>query len=53
MTVEMKVRKFNKRMTLHLDIVVTREYKFRKWVAIRLMRLAAWVLDCNIEVHSQ
>ena len=41
-------KKFNKLMTLQVKI--TTEYKIRRKIAILLLRLAAWVLDANVEV---
>ena len=41
-------KKFNKQITLQVKI--TTEFKIRRKIAILLLRLAAWVLDANVEV---
>jgi hypothetical protein len=37
--------------TLHatIDVRLTREFYLRTWLGCQLIRLAAWVLGCNVE----
>lgn len=39
-----------KRVTLEVRIKITRQFRFRIWLAVRLVRLTAWVLGCNVRV---
>ena len=39
-------------VTMHVTIVETREFRLRTWIAKQLLRLAAWVLGCGIEVNT-
>lgn len=50
--VSYKFNGFHKQM--HMDVIIrmTRRFRIRKWLAIRLIRMAAWLLDCNIEVNA-
>lgn len=43
------MRYFNMMVTLRR----ARELNFRFWLAQRLIRLAAWVLNCNIEIEER
>lgn len=47
-----ELRKAPDGTVLTVRIVQTVEYKFRKWVAVRLIALAAWVLGCGLEVEG-
>ena len=41
------------RVTMHVRITDRRRFAVRTWVAIQLMRLAARVLGCNIDVNIE
>jgi len=43
-----KVKKLNKDMTLKVKI--STEYNARKWIAMKLIQLAVFVLGCGLEV---
>lgn len=40
--------------TLYVDVCVkiTRQYRIRLWLGMTLIRLAAWVLGCNVEFEG-
>lgn len=48
-----KVRKFPSSAKLYVTIIETKEFRLRVWIAKRLIRLAAWVMGCRIEVKSE
>ena len=39
-------------MVLEIYPVYTREFFVRRWLGIRLLRLAAWVLGCDIRFEG-
>lgn len=39
-------------ITLHLHIVGLEEFRARRWLAIRCMKLAAHILGCNITIED-
>jgi hypothetical protein len=43
-----KVKKLNTDITLKVQI--TTEYKIRKWIAMKLIQLAVFVLGCGLEI---
>lgn len=45
-----RFHKFNN-TDLIVNIEFTPEYKIRRWVAIRLIVLAGWVLGCDIRME--
>jgi hypothetical protein len=51
--VQINVNKFTKRFTMVVTVHETRRFRLRKWLALRLIRLAAWVLGMGIEVRSE
>ena len=48
----MELRKLNQDYTMTANLVLTREFRLRMWLAVRLIWLAAWVLDCDVEVNA-
>lgn len=48
---EFTVRKFSENMTLVVKI--SREFKIRTWIALRLVWLAAKVLGCGFETTGE
>lgn len=42
-------RKFDHRATMTVKLIVTREYKIRKFIATALIKLAARILGCGIK----
>lgn len=47
-----RIRKAPDGTVITVRIVETPEFKVRKWVATKLIILAAWVLGCGIEVKE-
>lgn len=43
------LRKFGKSVEIEISFHLTKEIRFRKWLAVRLIRLAALVLGCGIK----
>jgi len=48
--IDLGMRKFPQDVVMVVEFHLTREFMVRKWVAVQLLRLAAWVLGCGIEV---
>lgn len=48
-----RIRKFPSGAKLHVTVVETKEFRLRVWIAKRLIRLAAWVMGCKIEVKNE
>jgi hypothetical protein len=42
--------KMQKSATLQIAISVTKQFKFRMWLALMLFRLASIILGCGVEV---
>ena len=40
-------------VTLHIAVVGVRELRVRLWIGLRLLRLAAWIMNCRINVVSE
>lgn len=47
-----KLRKFDKRTTLEIGISVTKEFKLRLWVAKKFLKLAAYILNCDLVINT-
>lgn len=47
-----KLRKLPPQVTLTVRIVEMKEYMIRKWIAVRLIKLAALILGCGIVVEE-
>jgi len=50
--IDVGMRKFPQDVVIEVEFHLTREFRARRWVAIQLLRLAAWVLGCGIEVGA-
>lgn len=48
-----KLKKLTKETTLTIEFELTREFVIRKWIAVRLIILAAWILGCGVEVIKE
>lgn len=46
------IDKLDKNVTLAVEIRETPNFKIRKWIATRLLVLAALVLGCNLEIED-
>ena len=44
------LRKMTSRSTLHVEMRLSREFRCRAWVAIKMMRLACRILGCGIKI---
>ena len=44
------LKRFPKSVEMSVTIHQTREFLVRRWIAVRLIKAAAWVLNCGIEV---
>ena len=54
MPVDVSVRKFDPSMvTLHVQVHVTRELRIRKWIAVRLIKVAAWILGMGTDISIE
>lgn len=40
-----------KQFTINIEVTGQRSHAIRQWVALRLIRCAAWLLGCNVEVN--
>lgn len=49
----MPMAELMKNVTMHIEITQSPAYRLRRWMALRLIRLAARLLGCNIEVSYQ
>ena len=49
MNVPINLRKLNNSIKIEVSLHLTKEFKFRLWVAVKFMRLAALVLGCGIK----
>lgn len=47
------MRRLMAQTTLRVRVVRVREHRARMWVAVRLIRLAARVLGCGVEVRTE
>lgn len=48
-TVDVDIKKYANEGTINVAIKHFKHWKIRVWVGMRLMRLAAWIMWCNIE----
>lgn len=48
-----EMRKLSRDLTLTVTFHETYEFRVRRWIAIRLVGLAAWVLGCGIEIVDE
>lgn len=44
------IRKLNKKTTLTMEVKFTKEFKFRIWIATKLIQLASLVLGCKSKI---
>lgn len=49
---KVKVRRLPKEIKLNVTVVTTREFRARKWIAVKLIVLAARVLGCSINIED-
>jgi hypothetical protein len=46
------LHKFNPQITLTVEIRLSRRFRLRKWLALRLIWLATLILGCGLEVEE-
>lgn len=51
--VDMTVNKLNKNITLIVNVKTSRQFLVRKWIAGQLIKLAARILGCGIEINTE
>lgn len=39
------------KITLRISVTRTREMKFRFWLGSKVLRMAAWILPCVVEIE--
>lgn len=49
---EVNINRLMPHITLHVHIAGLGEFRARRWLAIRLIRLAAHILGCDIKVEE-
>lgn len=49
---DMKFKKFNKQITMTINIKITKEFYFRLWLAKFLFKLGAKILGCGIKIEE-
>jgi hypothetical protein len=45
--------KMMRQLTLNIRATRTTELKWRIWLGVRLFYLAAWILNCNVNIESE
>lgn len=45
--------RLDKNVVMNVTLHLTREFKVRYWIAVWLIRLAAWVLNCDVRVETE
>ena len=54
MPVEVSVGKYDPSLvTLHVQVHLTRELRIRKWIAVRLIKVAAWILGMGTDISIE
>ena len=46
------IKKLDKSITMQITVGFTREFRYRVYVSLAFIRLAAWILGCNINVNK-
>ncbi len=46
-----KLRKLGSGSTMKVRVIVTKEFKIRVWIALRLIRLSAYILNCAVDAE--
>ncbi len=39
--------------TLHVTVIVTKQFRFRMWLVTRLLALVALILGCNLSIDEE
>jgi hypothetical protein len=49
---DIKLRQLGEDSIIKVKVVITKEFKLRLWIALKLIALASFVLGCGIEVNQ-
>jgi hypothetical protein len=44
---------FGHQATLHVTVKATKQFRFRLWLSLRLIALAAWVSHANLQIDQK
>ena len=47
------INKLNDSTTINITTYFTKQFYIRMWIFTRLLKLAAWVLGCGIEINTK
>ena len=47
------LKKLSKDTTLKIRMNLTKEFRLRRWIFMKLVVLAAWVLGCGLQVDEE
>lgn len=47
-----EVKKLGKQAIIEIDVKVTRQFRLRIWAGKQLLKLAAFVMGCGIEINE-
>lgn len=42
----------SKHLVLNITVKLTREMRLRFWIAALLLRLAGWLINCDVEIEK-
>ena len=51
--VRVPMRSVTEHITMHVNVTGVRTWKIRVWVGTQLIRLAAFVMNCNVVVDTE
>lgn len=49
---EVVIKKFDKRTTLHVKVVMSKEFRIRMWCGVQLIRLASHVMGIGVDFQQ-
>lgn len=52
MNADINIRKLTKQSTMTVNVHVTKEFQLRAFIATALIRIASWVLNCNVDIQK-
>ena len=51
--IDIELNGFNKQVIMTVHIKLTRRFLVRKWIALRLIQLASWLVGCEFAVKDE
>lgn len=51
--INVKMNRLSHDVKLNIRIQQTRRFRLRMWLGVRCLRLAAWIMGCDIEVSHE